>query len=94
MVNRPTWFRFYEFKSNTLIVAPKSTYGNIAAQISVGAAFALTMLLARIVFKEIDQYPIWQRRLHDKRTQKMAFDWMIKVYAEKEESALNEFSLY
>ncbi len=42
----------------------------------------------------LDRLPYWERRLEEKRVQKMAFDWMIKSLAEKERDVIEEFSDY
>jgi hypothetical protein len=45
-------------------------------------------------FNLLDRLPVWERRLEEKRVQKMAFDWMIKSLAEKERDVIEEFSDY
>jgi hypothetical protein len=45
-------------------------------------------------FNLLDRLPYWERRLEEKRMQKMAFDWMIKSLAEKERDVIAEFSDY
>jgi hypothetical protein len=37
---------------------------------------------------------VWERRLTQKRIEKMSFDWMIKSQAERERDVIEEFSDY
>ena len=59
--------------------------------------FAVSLLFPYVsvkTFNLLDRLPYWERRLEEKRMQKMAFDWMIKSLAEKERDLIAEFSDY
>lgn len=42
----------------------------------------------------LDQLSIWNRRIEEKRVEKIAFDFMLKNLTEKERDLLEEFSDY
>ena len=42
----------------------------------------------------LDKLEIWEKRIEQKRVEKMAFDWMLKNYAEKDMDMLEEYSDY
>ena len=43
-------------------------------------------------FYYLDKLEIWEERIEEKRVEKMAFDWMIKNYADKDKDMLEEYS--
>ena len=61
-------------------------------------AYAIILVMFPYVsvksYNLLDRLPVWERRLEARRTEKMAFDWMIKSMAEKERDVIEEFSDY
>jgi len=55
---------------------------------------SLVPYLSVKTYNLLDRLEIWEKRIHHKRVEKMAFDWMIKSMAERERDVIEEFSDY
>ena len=58
-----------------------------------GTIFMAPYVFNRFYFN-LDKLEIWEKRIEQKRVEKMAFDWMLKNYAEKDMDMLEEYSDY
>mmetsp|Transcript_31763 Transcript_31763/g.48736 ORF Transcript_31763/g.48736 Transcript_31763/m.48736 type:complete len:88 (-) Transcript_31763:47-310(-) len=49
----------------------------------ISVVFSLPYLYQRVFF-HLDKWSIWEKRIEEKRIQKMGFDWMLLCFNEKE----------
>ena len=66
----------------------------------LGNAFGYALIASLVPYLSVKKYnlldrlDIWERRLTNRRIEKMGFDWMIKSMAERERDIIEEFSDY